>query len=245
VKAFEAEWRARFERFGRTYREEHAISGWSAEGLARRLRLFGQVLAQMPVPEHARVLELGCGPGTYVRYLGDLGHSVVGVDYSLPSLHRAVGADEGRKGCYVAADGYHLPFTQETFDLVVCIGVFQAVCRPPDLLSEMVRVLRQGGLVLVEALNATEVPAMVRRLGEMAKRQPPRLHTYPAARVRRWFEARDLHVLRRVGVFLPLRSQPAIGRWLDHPPVMTLLERAPLASLLLAHAFWFVGQKAA
>jgi hypothetical protein len=95
----------------------------------------------------------------------------------------------------------------------------------------------------VEALNATEVPAMLRRLEDMARRRPPRLHAYPPAQVRRWFEAGDLRVVRRVGVFLPLRSWPAIGRWLDRPPIVGLLERAPGAALLLAHAFWFIGQK--
>ena len=62
MKTFEAEWRARFERFGRTHREEHCVSGWSVEGLARRLKLFARVLAQVPLPARGRVLELGCRP---------------------------------------------------------------------------------------------------------------------------------------------------------------------------------------
>lgn len=243
MKTFETEWRARFERFGRTHQEDHCVSGWSAEGLARRLRLFADLLAQIPLPDGGRTLELGCGPGTYVRYLRGLGHPVVGVDYSLPSLRRAVAADPGPPGRYVAADGYALPFAPGAFDLVVCIGVFQAVSRPAALLDEIRRVLRPRGIVVLEALNAFEMPAMVRRLGEIIGRRPSRVRAYSAFQVQRWLEAREMRCLRRVGVYLPPRRFPALGRLLDHGAVGRFLEAASAPSLVLAHAFWLVGQR--
>jgi SAM-dependent methyltransferase len=243
MKAFDAQWRARFERFGRTYTEEHEVSGWSAEGLARRLRLFARVLSRLPLPQHAHVLELGCGAGTYVRYLAGLGHSVVGVDYAVPSLGRAVEADPGRKARYVAGDGYDLPFRPASFDLVVCIGVLQASSRPERIVDEITRTVRPRGLVVLEALNALELPALARRLGERVAGRPPRLHAHPPARVRNWLERRNTRLVRRVGVYLPPRRLPGLARLLDRPPVIPLLERIPGGALLAAHAFWLVGEK--
>lgn len=241
---FDAAWRARFERFGQTHAEEHAVSGWSAEGLARRFRLFGSVLGSLPMPARADMLELGCGAGTYVRYLAGLGHSVVGVDYARSSLGRAVEADPGRKGRYVAADGYDLPFRPASFDLVVCIGVLQASGGPERILDEIARITRPGGFVVVEALNAFELPRMTRRLAERIAGRPPRLHAHPPSRVRRWLEARHTRLVRLVEVYLPPRRLPWLGRLLDQPPVSSLLERVPATGLLGAHAFWFVGRKA-
>jgi SAM-dependent methyltransferase len=243
MKTWDEEWRARFERFGRTYTEEHEVSGWSAEGLTRRFSLFAEVFGQLPLPKRATILELGCGAGTYVRYLAGLGHSVVGVDYALATLRRALEAYEGRGAHYVAANGYALPFGPGSFDMVVCIGVLQAVSRPGCLLDEVGRILRPQGIILVEALNALELQAMARRLLEVIKGRPPRLHCYSPSQVRRWLKRREIKPLRRVGVYLPPRQFPGLGRILDWPGVIWLLEGIPGCSLMGAHAFWLVGQK--
>ncbi len=243
MKAFDAEWRARFERFGQTHAEEHEVSGWSAEGLARRFGLFERMFPQLLLPKRAHVLELGCGAGTYVRYLAGLGHWVVGIDYALPSLRRAVEADPGRKGCYVAADGYDLPFGPATFDLVVCIGVLQVLSQPERIFDEITRILRPRGMVLVEALNPLNLPAMARRLLEMIGGRPPRVRAYPPFQVRHWLEQRKTRLSRRVGVYLPPRRFPGLGRLLDRPAVFRLLEGIPGGPFFGAHAFWLVGQK--
>ncbi len=243
MNRFESEWRARFERFGRTSAEEHEVSGWSAEGLGRRIRLFERMVPGFPLPKGARILELGCGAGTYVRHLAGLGHWVVGVDYAMPSLQRAVEADPGRKGHYVAADGYDLPFRPASFDLVVCIGVLQALSRPERIFDEITRLLRPRGILVVEALNPLELPAMARRLREMMGGRPPRVRAYRSSRVRHWLEQRNTRLLRRVGVYLPPRRFPGLGRLLDRPAVIRLLEGIPGGPLLGAHAFWLVGRK--
>ncbi len=111
---------------------------------------------KLPVP--AQILDLGCGAGNYVRFLADIGHRVVGLDYSLPSLRRASGCGlENRSGHYVGGDAYRLPFCSEYFDLVISIGVLQALGSPERALDEMVRVLRPKGLLVIEFLNAFEV----------------------------------------------------------------------------------------
>lgn len=241
MSSFEGQWRARFERFGRTYTEEHAISGWSAEGLTRRTSRFKDLLGQLPLPKSAKVLELGCGTGTYVRYLAGLGHVITGVDYALPVLGRALEADA--KGRYVAADGYELPFVPGSFDLVVCIGVLQAVSRPEQLLDEIIRVLRGRGIIVVEALNALEIPAAARRLREIINGRPARVRRNSPFQVRGWLEQRDIQILRRVGIYLPPRRFPGMGRIFDLPGVTWLLEETPGVSVVLAHAFWLVGRK--
>jgi SAM-dependent methyltransferase len=241
MKTFEAEWRARFERFGQAYTDEHAIAGWSVEGLTRRTRLFRRQVAQLPLPAPARVLEVGCGTGTYVRHLTALGHTVIGVDYALPVLGHARSRQPA--GTFVAADGYHLPFTDRAFDFAVCIGVLQAVSRPDQLLGELARVLRPGGLLLVEALNALEAWSATRRVRDRLKGRPPRVRLDSPFALRRCLGREGVALLRRVNVYLPPRRFPALGRLLDPPAVIRLLETLPGLGLMLAHAFWMIGRK--
>lgn len=240
---FDQEWRARFQRFGSSYEAEHAVSGWSVEGLERRLELFRGILGSLHLPAQARVLELGCGAGTYVRYLCQLGHRAIGVDYAVPSLVRAVARDPGHSGKYVAADGYELPFREGSFDLVLCIGVLQALGEPERFLREVARALKPGGLLVVEALNAAALPAVMRRLREIAARRPARLRFYRVGRVEGWLRRSGLAPRRRAGVYLPPRRYPRLGRAMGVPIVVRLLESVPGASRLSAHAFWVVAER--
>ncbi|HXH81755.1 MAG TPA: class I SAM-dependent methyltransferase [Candidatus Tectomicrobia bacterium] len=243
-RRFDAGWRARFERFGSTYVDEASISGWSAGGLSRRSRLLRRLLADLGIAP-GLTLELGCGPGTHVRFLAGQGHRVIGVDYSVPTLRRAVEADPDGSGRYVGGDGYALPFRAGAFDAVLCLGVLQAVARPEHVVDEIARVLRRGGIVVLETLNSRAMPTLVRRVVEVASGRPAHLRAHAPARVAAWLAARGVRVLRRVPVYLPPRGWPALGWLLDRRAVGAVLDTAPGVAIAAAHAFWFVGSKRA
>jgi ubiquinone/menaquinone biosynthesis C-methylase UbiE len=240
---FEEDWQKRFERFARDYCADHLISGWSESGLWRRLTLFEELLRDQRLSDPAHVLDLGCGAATYVRFLAGLGHRVVGLDYSLPSLSRAQAADSKKVGDYVGGEVYHLPFCDGCFDLVVSIGVFQTLGSPEEALCEMVRVLRPKGLLIVEFLNAFELVAMIRYACEKLRGRLPRLHTYSPFKMNHWLEQRAIRFIRRAGVYLPPRRLPWLERLFTLKGFVPLLEKTPGISLLGPHAFLMVGEK--
>lgn len=244
TSAFETEWQVRFERFGRRYASEHAVSGWSREGLARRFRLFAALLPRLDLPHRARILELGCGAGIYVRYLAALGHEVFGLDYSLPSLARAIDADADRAGRYVAADARQLPLAPRSTDLVVCIGVLQALSRPDPVLDEIARVLRPGGCVVLEALNACEAAASPGRLLETVGIRRRRLRRDMPSRLAAALESRGIAPIDRIAVYLPPRRFPRLGLLFETQLLARTFQQFPRASLLVAHAVWLVGRRA-
>ena len=240
---FEATWRARFERFARAYGDEALISGWSGTGLRRRISLFWSLLPALGLPEGAPVLDLGCGAGTYVRLLGGLGHRTFGLDYSLPSLARAVAGDPGQKGRYLAGEAYALPFATESFDLVVSIGVLQALGDPARALAEMARVVRPGGALVVEALNGRSAPALARRALERLRGQPRRVRTDAPSEVRVWLADSGLEVRAEAGLCLPPRRLPGLGRVLDATLSGRIRSAVPGLAGLAAHSFLFVARK--
>ena len=243
MSRFDDEWRGRFERFGRAHHEEAEVSGWSDAGLRRRLQLFATILPRLALPPGARVLELGCGAGTYVRLLGGLGYRPVGLDYSLPSLGRALAADPGAKGDYAAGDAYALPFHDASFSMVMSIGVLQALSDPERALDEMVRVLSPGGTLLVEALNGLGVLARGRASRDRFRGRPERVRTYAPELVEGWLAERGLRMAFRPGVYLPPRRLPQMGRLLDLGIVARVNRALPSVAQALAHAFWFVARR--
>ena len=240
---FEDEWRARFERFARAHRDEARISGWSETGLERRVHLFRSLVAAARPGPPPVALELGCGAGTYVRILAGLGYRAFGLDYSLPSLDRALAADPGRKGHYLAGDAYALPSRAGEVDLVVSIGVLQALSRPEQALAEIARVLRPGGTLLIEALNRRSLADRARRLHARLRRLPPRVLTHDPSTVAGWLRAGGFEVQARIPLCLPPRSLPALGRALDSAPIRRAVQRSPAVGGALAHAVWFLCRR--
>ncbi len=114
--------------------------------VARFLRQVGDlVVAQRP----RRVLEVGCGEGIVLEYLG--GRLP---DARLDGLELDEGAlAEARARCPDAAlvrgDACELPFGARCFDLVVCLEVLEHLPDPARALAELRRVARQGCLVSV------------------------------------------------------------------------------------------------
>lgn len=241
--AFEKEWQGRFERFAQCYEADHLVSGWSDSGLRRRLALFDELLRGRELPPTARILDLGCGGGTYVRLLSGLGHWVVGLDYSLPSLYRARTADLKWAGRYAAGEAYHLPFFDEHFDMVVAIGVLQALNHPERALDEIGRVLRHKGLLILEFLNAFEVVALARSAYAWLGGRLPRVQTFSRFQVSRWLVQRGFRLLQCAAVYLPPRRFPQLGGILSRRGTVSLMKSMPGFSLVAAHAFMLVAEK--
>lgn len=242
MSGFESEWRARFERYAHLYVDEAQISGWSAEGLRRRVELF-QGLIQPPDPKSSAVaLELGCGAGTYVRWMAGLGYRTLGLDYSLATLARAVAADTGGKGHYLAGEAYALPCRSRSVDLLVSIGVLQALSQPQRAIEEIARVLRPGGMLLIEVLNSQAVVARARRAYQRLRGTPPRVATYSPAQVAGWLSTHGIVVEQEAPLCLPPRQLPGLGRVLRAAPVEAAVSRVPAFAHALAHAVWLVGR---
>ncbi len=240
--AFDAQWRQRFQRFAQHFTTEAEVSGWSDMGLARRLEIFSRLLDSIDIPSSSAILDLGCGAGTYSRLLARKGHRVVGLDYSLPSLGRALQHDVDGACRYAAGDAYALPFASSTFDLVVCIGVLQAVASPERVVAESARVLRPGGVLVVEALNARALAARAGRAHAALRRLPPRVRHYDPRCVERWLSEHCLRPFARAPIVLPPRNLPGGLRLLNLFPLSAArLAGSPLTELA-AHSFLFAAR---
>ncbi len=99
------------------------------------------------------VLEVGCGQGSALNYLPRLGARVCGVDMSDDSIARAMaGAAElghSERVMLCAGDAEHLPFNDNTFDAVICLGVLHHTVDTRGGIQELSRVLKTGGFAIV------------------------------------------------------------------------------------------------
>jgi dolichol-phosphate mannosyltransferase len=93
------------------------------------------------VPDHGRVLDIGCGSSRIVQTLP----RAVGMDLAVRKLRWLRGP--GR--LLIQADMSHLPFADGGFDAVVCSEVIEHIPRDRVRLAELVRVIRPGGTLVL------------------------------------------------------------------------------------------------
>ncbi len=102
-----------------------------------------------------RVLEVGCGAGTDLVRFAKGGAIVTGVDVaaSAIALARQNFQQQGLEADLREADGEHLPFGDDRFDLVYAHGVVQYTADGQALVEECRRVLKPGGEAVFQVYN--------------------------------------------------------------------------------------------
>jgi SAM-dependent methyltransferase len=97
-----------------------------------------------------RVLEVGSGAGRFTQIVLDAGADVFSVDYS-----NAVDANLKNNGPHphlhlYQADIYALPFKEEYFDKVFCLGVLQHTPNVKKAFLSMIPFLKRGGEIAID-----------------------------------------------------------------------------------------------
>jgi SAM-dependent methyltransferase len=164
---------------------QHARAGDLEE---RLLRLLG------PLTGRERVLDAGCGAGALSFALAPHVAETVGVD-SDERLLDAARSSAPPNASFTAGDATALPFAFGAFDIAGCLRVLHHVRRPELVVSELARVTRPGGLVLVvdqlgdvDPLVSIEVDRFER------ERDPSHTRLLPDGDVRQLLDANNLTV---------------------------------------------------
>jgi ubiquinone/menaquinone biosynthesis C-methylase UbiE/uncharacterized membrane protein YbhN (UPF0104 family) len=125
--------------------------------VARKTGLMHAVLGESH--RGARGLDVGCGQGAYVARMRELGYDVSGIDASTGQV-QAAGRNIGDPGLVTSGSAMAIPAENETFDFVYVINVLHhlaSVGEQRRAFSELVRVLRPGGLLFVHEINTRNI----------------------------------------------------------------------------------------
>jgi SAM-dependent methyltransferase len=96
-----------------------------------------------------KVLDVGCGAGWSAHWFAAHGHDVIGVDLN-PRAFEPPPSDRLR---FVPGSAMDLPFPDGAFDVAASNQCLEHVPNPARMLTEMLRVVRPGGIVCVVGPN--------------------------------------------------------------------------------------------
>lgn len=133
----------------------------SRRGHAVRARL--QATLDLIGSGPGEVLDAGMGPGRLCAELERRGWMASGIDVSAAMVAIAAERLPLARKRLLAGNITDIPFPAESFDAVAATGVIEYVDQPAEAISELSRVLRPGGTLVVSVPNARALPVVWRR----------------------------------------------------------------------------------
>jgi len=180
-----------------------------------------------------RVLDVGCGDGTYALAAAERGAIVAGVDIA-PEMIRAAEARAVQRGLDIdfrAESATALPFDDGSFEVVIAVTLLCLLSDPEAAVAECARVTAAGGRVVIGELGRWNMWAVSRRLrGWLGS---------PMWRTARFWTARRLGKLMSAVGLVVNRVEGAVY----YPPValaarlLTPLDRVPARYTTVGAAF--------
>ena len=149
---------------------EGPVARWYARirGSESQLATYRRQAAQLTstLPDGARVLEVAPGPGYLAIAMARDGRlAVTGLDISRTFVEiakenaRAAGVTVD----FERGDVAHMPFAGASFDLIVCQAAFKNFTLPRSAIAEMHRVLRPGGVAVIQDMSRDATHADIAR----------------------------------------------------------------------------------
>jgi 2-polyprenyl-3-methyl-5-hydroxy-6-metoxy-1,4-benzoquinol methylase len=147
---------------------DHSISPHVAASYGARMRLLGDLVSELAGPE-GRVLDVGCAQGTLGLMLAEGGMRVDLLDVRSENIAYARARHEhGQVNFHVGALSNDCPPDRD-FDVVVCTEVIEHVPAPLELIGQLKRKLRPGGMLCMTTPNAEYLFSHLPTYGEAAQ----------------------------------------------------------------------------
>lgn len=133
-----------------------SAGAWTLPGLLRYIHPLRRSdldfsVMYLPYTPGGRLLEIGCGSGQMLKFMGDIGWGAEGIDFDPLAVQNA-----RSRGLSVRQGSLeNQQFDGETFDAIIMSHLIEHVPDPVYLLRECHRILRMGGKVVIVTPNTT------------------------------------------------------------------------------------------
>jgi ubiquinone/menaquinone biosynthesis C-methylase UbiE len=139
------------------YNREFYIAKGGYPTLQYRHKYMLEMALQLDLPKDARVLDIGCGPGEMVLDLMRNEWRVWGIDIAANMIEiakeKVAKAPQKNEVHLATGDIEKLDFENQFFDLIICSGVVEYLPGDEKWMAEMSRILKPGGVLIINVTN--------------------------------------------------------------------------------------------
>jgi SAM-dependent methyltransferase len=136
--------------------------------------LYESVRDHVEIGSETRLLDIGCGPGLFLRLAAQRGATVTGIDAAEPFIE--IARERLPDADLTVGEMESLPYEADAFDVVTGLNAFQFAADPAHALHEAGRVARRGAPVVIATWGRPEqceAAGYVRAVGGLLPPPPP------------------------------------------------------------------------
>ncbi len=151
-----------------------------------------KLASSLNLEKSSAVLDIACGTGEWLSALSDLEHHVSGIDLSDKAIE--ICKLKMPEGAFLSQDAQTLPFPDNHFDFISCLGSLEHFPDKSAALLEMYRVVKPTGFLIILVPNSNFIGL---RLGMFRGTQQKAILETPLS-IREWkalFVATNLEVV--------------------------------------------------
>jgi SAM-dependent methyltransferase len=140
----------------------------------KMLALYEAVLEELGIGTGTALLDVGCGPGLFLRLAAQRGATVTGIDAAEPFIE--IARERLPHADLTAGEMETLPYDTGAFDVVTGFNAFQFAADPARALREAGRVSRSGAPVVIATWGRPEqceAAGWVKAVGGLLPPPPP------------------------------------------------------------------------
>lgn len=182
------------------------------------------------ISPNSRVLDVGCACGVWLARIRRWGFDCYGCE---PDPRAAAIAQSMAGLSVVCSDLPGAKYPNDHFAVVRFKSVLEHIHDPTEVLLETKRVLRLGGLVIIDVPNHVGISAQAFRHSEDV---PRHLYSYSPETIRRYFEKVGLRVVR---ITTETKPYSIYGYFKDRAIEMLKATNASPEEITQAEQFWF------
>ena len=190
--------------------------------------------------EGRSVTDIGCGDATFTMRYWDRGKPrlMFALDPAIKALDNGAAKSEGRPIHFVAADGHHLPYADDSFDVAILQAILHHDSDPAATIREAFRVARE--VLVLEPNGYSPILKVMEKVSDYHREHEER--SYTAGRLHRWVEAAGGRVVEgRFAVAVPMFCPDWIARLLKFAE--PAIERLPVVNRLFCAVYVFNARR--
>lgn len=150
-----------------------------------RLDATAEMVKSLDRKNRSRLLDVGCGEGFLTQLLVQYTEHAVVFDISntpVKHVRNTLLASNARID-YLIADCQRMPFTDNVFDVAVACEIIEHILYPGELLMELHRVIRRGGVLIISTPNRKRLGRKLTKFLRMRQNSDWHLREYTLSEI--------------------------------------------------------------
>jgi len=159
----------------------HGRSMYDVEAREHKANTMSRILSHHlgeDCTNHMSLLDVGASTGIIDNFLSRLFADVTGIDIDSEAIDHAVKDFSSEHLHFIVGDAMSLDFSNNSFDVVICSQVYEHVPNAGQMMNEIFRVLKPGGICYFAAGNRFAIEEHHHHLPFLSAIPRPLAHLY-------------------------------------------------------------------